>query len=131
MTGSVLRNLVLTSFSIVRHLYFHFIIKYGKQFIFCPADRLFINRENVCQDSMLFRFSLQYIFSSSLYIYRAQSAGSVEYADCTYAEVLDPTCAMDMTLNNLMMRFQWRWGFGECRAPLYCHCSQVHSDPTW
>ena len=32
-----------------------------------------------------------------------------------------------MTLNNLMVRFQQCWSFGECGVPLYCHCSQVHS----
>ena len=27
--------------------------------------------------------------------------------------------------------FHWCLGFGECGVPLYCHCSQVHSDPEW
>ena len=38
---------------------------------------------------------------------------------------------LDRTLNNLMVRFQWCWGFGECRALLHCHCSLVHSGPEW
>ena len=38
------------------------------------------------------------------------------------------TSVLDMTLNNLMMRLQWCWRFGKCRAPLHCQCSQVHSD---
>ena len=37
----------------------------------------------------------------------------------------------DMTLNNLMVRFQQCWSFGECGVPLHCHCSQVHSSPEW
>ena len=42
-----------------------------------------------------------------------------------------PTSVLDMILNNLIMRFQWCWGFGECGAPLHYHCSQVHSGPKW
>ena len=38
-----------------------------------------------------------------------------------------PMGVLDMTLNNLMVRFQ-QWGsFRECGAPLHCHLSQVHS----
>ena len=37
----------------------------------------------------------------------------------------------DMTLNNLMVRFQQCWTSGECGVPLYCHRSQVHSGPEW
>ena len=37
----------------------------------------------------------------------------------------------DMTLNNLMVRFQQCSSFGECRVPLHCHRSQVHSGPEW
>ena len=43
----------------------------------------------------------------------------------------DPMSVLHMTLNNLMVRFQWCWGFGECRAPLYCLCSQVHLGLEW
>ena len=42
-----------------------------------------------------------------------------------------PTNILDITLNNLMVRFQWCWGFGECGALLHCHCSHVHSVPEW
>ena len=38
---------------------------------------------------------------------------------------------LDMTLNNLMVRFQQCWSFGECGVPLHCHRSQVHSGPEW
>ena len=38
---------------------------------------------------------------------------------------------LDMTLNNLMVNFQWCWSFGECRVTLLCHCSQVLSGPAW
>ena len=41
------------------------------------------------------------------------------------------TSVLDITLNNLMVRFQQCWSFGECRVPLHCHCSQVHSCPEW
>ena len=36
------------------------------------------------------------------------------------------TCAPDMTLNSLIVRFQWYWSFGECGAPLHCHRSLIH-----
>ena len=42
-----------------------------------------------------------------------------------------PTSVLDMTLNNLMVRFQQCWSFGKCGVPLHCHCSQVHSGPEW
>ena len=41
------------------------------------------------------------------------------------------TSVLDMTLNNLMVRFQQCWSFGECGVPLHCHRSQVHSVPEW
>ena len=85
----------------------------------------------------------------------ALSAGAVEYTDCTSAnecprydtkqsdgEVLDMTIwwwgprydnlmvsVLDMILNNLMVRFQWCWSFGECRVLFHCHRSQFHSGP--
>ena len=40
-----------------------------------------------------------------------------------------PTSVLIMTLNNLMVSFQWCWSFGECGTPLHCHCSLVHSGP--
>ena len=42
-----------------------------------------------------------------------------------------PNECPDMTLNNLMVRFQQRWSFGECGVPLHCHRSHVHSGPAW
>ena len=42
-----------------------------------------------------------------------------------------PKSVLDMTLNDLMVRFQWCWSFGECGVPLHCHRSQVHSSPEW
>ena len=36
-----------------------------------------------------------------------------------------------MTINNLMVRLQQCWSFGECGVPLHCHRSQVHSGPEW
>ena len=41
------------------------------------------------------------------------------------------TSVLDMTLNNLMLRFQQCWSFGKCRVPLHCHRSQIHSIPEW
>ena len=38
-----------------------------------------------------------------------------------------PMSVLDMALNNLMVRFLWCLGFGECWAPLHCHRSPVHS----
>ena len=61
-----------------------------------------------------------------------QSAGAVEHNDCFSAKGEDPTTiVLDMILNDLMVRVQYCWNFGECRAPLYCHCSGVHSGPEW
>ena len=37
----------------------------------------------------------------------------------------------DMTLSNLMVRFQWCWDFGEYGAPLHCHCSQLQFGTEW
>ena len=54
----------------------------------------------------------------------AQSAEAVEYTDCFSAMNV-----LDMPLNNLKVRFQQCWNFGECRVSLYCHRSQVHSGP--
>ena len=42
-----------------------------------------------------------------------------------------PVRVLKMTLNNLMVRFQWCWGFGECGVPLNYHCSQVHPRLAW
>ena len=39
------------------------------------------------------------------------------------------TTVLAMTLNNLMVRFQWCWGFGKCEASVHCHCSQVNAGP--
>ena len=41
------------------------------------------------------------------------------------------TSVLDMTLNNLMVRFQQCWSFGECGIPLHCHRSKAHSGPDW
>ena len=46
-------------------------------------------------------------------------------------KTLPLTSVLDMTLNNLMVMFQQCWNFGECRVPLHCHRSQVHSGPEW
>ena len=37
--------------------------------------------------------------------------------------VRPPNKCPDMTLNNLIVRFQWYWSFREWRAPFHCHCS--------
>ena len=42
-----------------------------------------------------------------------------------------PTSVLDMTLNNLMVRFQQCWSFGEYGVSLHYHRSQVHSGPEW
>ena len=42
----------------------------------------------------------------------AQSPGVIEYTDSP------PKSILDMTPNNLMLRFQWRWRFVECGVPL-------------
>ena len=33
---------------------------------------------------------------------------------------------LDMTLNNLMVRFQSCWNFGKCRVPLYSHQGRMY-----
>ena len=57
--------------------------------------------------------------------------GAVEYTDCFSVRPPPLTSVLDMTLNNLMVRFQQCWSFGECGVPLYCHRSQVHSGLEW
>ena len=42
-----------------------------------------------------------------------------------------PNMCPEYDTENLMVRFQWCWSFGECGAPLHCNCSQVHSGPEW
>ena len=42
-----------------------------------------------------------------------------------------PSTSVLVWLNNMMVRFQRCWSFEECEVVLYCHCSQVHSDPEW
>ena len=42
-----------------------------------------------------------------------------------------PMSVQDMTLNDLMVRLQWYWSFGECGATLHCYCSLVHCSPGW
>ena len=42
-----------------------------------------------------------------------------------------PMSVLDMTLNNLMVRFQWCKSFREYEVPFLCHCSHVHSGPEW
>ena len=70
--------------------------------------------------------------STSHFFFFAQSAGAVEYTDGFSAEGYPPTTSvLIMTVNNLMVRFQQCWSFGECGVPLYCHHSQVHSGPEW
>ena len=58
----------------------------------------------------------------------AHSGGAVEYITCISAEELHlpTTNALDMTLNNLMLRLKKSCSFEECRVPLCCHHSQVH-----
>ena len=42
-------------------------------------------------------------------------------------EITSPRLSVpDMTLNNLIVRFQQYWCFGECGVPLHCHLFQVH-----
>ena len=62
----------------------------------------------------------------------ARFASVVEYTDCNSAEGKtppQPTRILDMTLNNILAKYQWCWSFREYRALLHCHCSQVHSGP--
>ena len=40
------------------------------------------------------------------------------------------TSVLDTTLHCLMLKLQL-WRVGECRVPLYCHHSQVHTGPEW
>ena len=56
--------------------------------------------------SLSFSFSLSLSLSLSLYIF-AKSGEAVEYNDCISAEKYDPSNdVLDVTLSNLMVRFQ-------------------------
>ena len=48
----------------------------------------------------------------------AQSVGAAEYTNCISARGVRPhsMSVLDMTLNNLMVRFQYCWSFKECRV---------------
>ena len=98
------------------------------------------NNRECCQHDLLYRLLRpipeSYSGSISEIITQdriAQSAGAVEYTDCTSAEGKSPPLmsVQNMTLNNLMVGFQRCCSFGECRVPLHCHCSQVHPGPEW
>ena len=57
--------------------------------------------------------------------------GVVEYVNCIFdmrVKTLPPTSILDMIVNNLMVKLL-SWSSRECRVPLCCHYSQVHSDP--
>ena len=45
--------------------------------------------------------------------------------------VKTPMSVLDITLNNLVVRFQWCWGFGKCGIPLHCHCSHLIEPYLW
>ena len=55
--------------------------------------------------------------------------GYVSTASLQRSKTPPPMSVLDVTLNSLMVRFRWYWSFGECGAPLHCHCSKVHSGP--
>ena len=72
--------------------------------------------------------------SSLLHQQSALSAGggggAIEYTDCRGVR---PPFNEYPRYDYLMVRHQ-HWSFGECRVPLHCHCSQIHSDrsdSTW
>ena len=67
----------------------------------------------------LFIYSFNYVTFKLISWVRDRGWWTVEYTDCK----TPPASVLDMTLNNLMVRFQWCRSFGECRAPFYCHCS--------
>ena len=54
----------------------------------------------------------------------ALSAEAVEYTNYFFSEGQDPPpppmSVLDMTLNNLMVRFQQCLSFGECEVPFHC-----------
>ena len=83
-------------------------------------------------------FDRVYLFRcSSAYLHRciswlmARSRVNMLHTDVPLerGKIPTPTSLLDMTLNNLMVRFQWCRSFGECGALFRCHCSQVHSGP--
>ena len=77
-------------------------------------------------------YMIQCIFVSDQLKLIAQSAGAVEYTDYTSANgLVSSTSVLIMTLNNLMVRYQWCWSFGECGVRLHYHCSIFHSGPEW
>ena len=53
---------------------------------------------------------------------------AAEYTDWSKTPA---TSVLNMTQNNLMVRSQWCWSFGEYRAPLHCHRFQVYTDTEW
>ena len=86
-------------------------------------------------------FSLKFSFLNHVQVFSCEISPIVVCPvgwDCRIHRLLlcrgvtpPPTSVLDMTLNNLMVRFQQCWSFGECGVPLHCHCSQVHSGSEW
>ena len=64
----------------------------------------------------------------------AQSAGAVEYTDCTSAEGYDPPLSNECPVYDNKQSdgevpvMPELWGMW---VPLHCHHSQVHSGPEW
>ena len=65
----------------------------------------------------------------------AEWAGVVEYTDCISAEgKILPTYALDITLNNLMVRIRYCWIWGNAEYPFIAiapRSTQAQSDSTW
>ena len=60
----------------------------------------------------------------------AQSAGGYKIHGLLLSRrVKPPNECHGYDTNNLMVRFQYCWSFGESRVPLHCHRSLVHSGP--
>ena len=77
-----------------------------------------------------FFFSSHNFLLLAQYFQVPQSAWAVEYTDSISAKgTIPPTSFPDMTLNNLMVRFQECWSFGKCGEPFHCHHSLVHFGP--
>ena len=55
----------------------------------------------------------------------------LKLSNCIQGKTPPITSVLDMTLNNLMVRFLQCWSFRECGVTLHCHRSQVQPGPEW
>ena len=85
------------------------------------------NQRNPCFQHSMMMMTIRNVFLFSYYLSEYTNCMSTEKQDALPNECpgyeINNLSVLDMTLTIVMLEF------GECRVPLYCYCSQVHSSP--